>query len=208
MMHNRMNEFMKKLLPLIMGCICIMALFQSCELFGLDLQKDFEYEYSPVELTIDMTAYEFIEERKNRDMSLMFEAIQLTGLKSEYEAQERTFIVWNDEAFSSYLADKRYTGLNTVDKGDLKKLLEGNIIRGQYHALDLTSTAVKVETLNPETVLYIGLLTPGLTSQNKYGVRLNDFPNSNRVTNVVTSNIQPTNGIVHVVAAYPEYSLK
>ena len=45
-------------------------------------------------------------------------------------------------------------------------------------------------------------------AQNKFEVRINDVVNSGKVVSVVTSNLQPTNGIMHVVDAYPEYKLK
>lgn len=199
---------MKKiLLQLIIGCFMV-PLFSSCNLFGLDLQKDFEYEYSPVELTMDMSAYAFIESRKNMDMSLLFDAINLAGYQQEYETEGRTFIVLNDVAFTSYLKDQHYSGLQAMKIEDIKTLLNSYIIKGRYHSLDLTTTPVKVETMNPNTTMYLSLRAQNNDAQNKFEVRINEVVNSGKIVSVVTSNLQPTNGIMHVVDAYPEYKLK
>ena len=199
---------MKKiLLQLTIACFMV-PLFCSCNLFGLDLQKDFEYEYSPVELTMDMSAYAFIESRKNMDMSLLFDAINLAGYQQEYETEGRTFIVLNDVAFTSYLKDQHYSGLQAMKIEDIKTLLNSYIIKGRYHALDLTTTTVKVETMNPNTTMYLSLRAQNNDAQNKFEVRINEVVNSGKIVSVVTSNLQPTNGIMHVVDAYPEYKLK
>ena len=57
---------MKKLYSILMMGILV-VLLSSCNLFGLELQRDAEYNYSPVQLTMDITAYEFIETRRNMD---------------------------------------------------------------------------------------------------------------------------------------------
>ena len=199
---------MKKILfQLIAGCF-MSSIFSSCNLFGLDLQKDFEYEYSPVELTVDMSAYAFIESRKNMDMSLLYDAITLAGYQQEYEIDDRTFIILNDVAFTSYLKDNRYSGLQAMKVEDIKTLLNSYIVKGRYHSLDLTTTPVKVETMNPDAIMYLSLRPQNNDAQNKFEVRINDVVNSGKVVSVVTSNLQPTNGIMHVVDAYPEYKLK
>ena len=199
---------MKKILfQLIVGCF-MTSIFSSCNLFGLDLQKDFEYEYSPIELTMDMSAYAFIESRKNMDMSLLYDAITLVGYQQEYEANDRTFIILNDIAFTSYLQDKHYSGLQAMKVEDIKTLLNSTIVKGRYHSLDLRTTPVKVETMNPETIMYLSLRPRNNDAQNKFEVRINEVVNSGKVVSVVTSNLQPTNGIMHVVDDYPEYKLK
>ena len=92
--------------------------------------------------------------------------------------------------------------------GDIKTLLNSYIVKGRYHSLDLTTTPVKVETMNPDAIMYLSLRPQNNDAQNKFEVRINDVVNSGKVVSVVTSNLQPTNGIMHVVDAYPEYKLK
>lgn len=199
---------MKKIVYQLIICSLLTSLFSSCNLFGLDLQKDFEYEYSPVEQKMDMTAYQFIETRKNRDMSILFDAINRSGYKEAFETADRTYIILNDVAFAAYLKDKRYAGVESMPAAELKLLLDSYIIKGQYHSLDLTTTPVKVETLNPANTMYLSLRSQKNDIQNKYEVRINEVVNSAKIVSVVTSNLQPTNGVMHVVDAYPEYKLK
>lgn len=199
---------MKKIVYQLIICSLLTSLFSSCNLFGLDMQKDFEYEYSPVEQKLDMTAYQFIETRKNMDMSILYDAINLAGYKDVFETTDRTYIILNDIAFTAYLKDKRYAGVQSMPMAELKMLLDSYIIKGHYHSLDLTTTPIKVETLNPENTLYLSLKSQKNDIQNKYEVRINEVVNSAKIVSVVTSNLQPTNGVMHVVDAYPEYKLK
>ena len=202
------NRKMKKIVLQLIICGLLTSMFSSCNLAGLDLQKDFEYEYSPVELKLDMTAYQFIESRKNMDMSILYDAINLAGYKEAFETADRTYIILNDIAFTAYLKDKRYAGVQSMSTAELKKLLDGNIVKGHYLSLDLTTTPVKVETLNPGSTMYLSLRSQKNDIQNKYEVRINEVVNSANIVSVVTSNLQPTNGVMHVVDAYPEYRLK
>ena len=179
----------------------VMIGFMSCNLAGLDLQQNYKYTYAPIELKMNMTAYKFIESRKNIDMSLLYEAINRAGLRDSFEAQNRTYIAMNDIAFSSYLTAKRYEGVKFVPLVDLVKLLKQHIVIGKYTTLDLTTFPLKVQTLDPAFQLGFYLKSAAIDTQNKYYFYVILWGKT-YTTYVVTQNLQPTNGVIHVVETY------
>lgn len=195
---------MKKLFFILMtGALA--GLLSSCSLFGLDLQKDAEYNYSPVQLTMDITAYEFIETRRNMDMFLLYKAIEKAGYRDAFETDDRTYIVLNDDALTAYLSGKRFASLDVMSVTQVREMLDTYIVKGRYHALDLSTTPIEVETLNPEKRMFLSLRPQASDVSDQYQVIINNVTGSGKVTNVVTSNLQPTNGIIHVVGDFPEY---
>lgn len=195
---------MKKLFFILMtGALA--GLLSSCSLFGLDLQKDAEYNYSPVQLTMDITAYEFIETRRNMDMFLLYKAIEKVGYRDAFETDDRTYILLNDDALTAYLSGKRFASLDVMSVTQVREMLDTYIVKGRYHALDLSTTPIEVETLNPEKRMFLSLRPQASDVSDQYQVIINNVTGSGKVTNVVTSNLQPTNGIIHVVGDFPEY---
>ena len=63
---------------------------------------------------------------------------------------------------------------------DIKTLLNSYIVKGRYHSLDLTTTPVKVETMNPDAIMYLSLRPQNNDAQNKFEVRINDVVNSGK----------------------------
>lgn len=195
---------MKKLFFILMTGV-LAGLLSSCSLFGLDLQKDAEYNYSPVQLTMDITAYEFIETRRNMDMFLLYKAIEKAGYRDAFETDDRTYILLNDDALTAYLSGKRFASLDVMSVTQVREMLDTYIVKGRYHALDLSTTPIEVETLNPEKRMFLSLRPQASDVSDQYQVIINNVTGSGKVTNVVTSNLQPTNGIIHVVGDFPEY---
>ena len=194
---KKINKTTQKLICLslvMIGCM-------SCNLLGLDLQQDYKYTHTPIELKMNMTAYQFVESRKNIDMSLLYEAINLAGVRDSFETQNRTYITMNDIAFSSYLTAKRYAGVKFVPIVDLKKLLNQYIVIGNYTTLGLTTFPLKVQTLDPAVQLGLYLKSAAIDTQNKYYFYVILWGKTT-TTYVVTQNLQPTNGVIHVVETY------
>lgn len=195
---------MKKINKTSIKLICtilVMVGFMSCNLAGLDLQQDYKYTYAPIELTMNMTAYQFIESRKNIDMSLLYEAINRAGVRDSFETQNRTYIAMNDIAFSSYLTAKRYEGVKFVPLVDLVKLLKQHIVIGKYTTLGLTTFPLKVQSLDPTFQLALYLKSAASDTQNKYYFYVTIWGKTT-TSYVVTQNLQPTNGVIHVVETY------
>lgn len=195
-----MKKINKTILKLVFLSL-VMIGFMSCNLAGLDLQQDYKYKYAPIELKMSMTAYQFIESRKNIDMSLLYEAINRAGVRDSFETQNRTYIAMNDIAFSSYLTTKRYAGVKFVPLVDLKKLLNQYTVIGKYTTLDLTTNPLKVQTLEPSVQLGLYLKSAAIDTQNKYYFYVILWGKTS-TSYVVTQNLQPTNGVIHVIESY------
>jgi hypothetical protein len=182
------------------GIICLAFVsiaFTSCNIGGLELQQDAKYNYSPIKLTMDMTAYQYIESRKNNDMSLLYLAINKAGYKNEFEAQNRTYIVLNDIAFTAYLSNKKFANISTMSKQDITKMLNQYIIVGKYLVQSLTTKSTQVVTLDPTVSLGLAVLTSSFGDQAKYRAYFTLW-GSTSTRLFVTSNLQPTNGVIHV----------
>ncbi len=192
-----MKKTNKNIVGILTICL-ISTLLTSCNLMGLDLQQNYEYHASPTKLTLDMTAYQFIESRKNIDMSFLYEAINRIQYKDSFETNDRTYIILDDIAFSNYLTYQRYAGLKNMPNSEIVKLLKKYIIKGKYHSLSLTTIPTQVETLDPNVKLLLSLEPISIDSQNKYQVLVKTLGSTGNATRIVTSNLQPTNGIIHV----------
>jgi Fasciclin domain len=180
-------------------CFGLLAFgIQSCNLLGLDLQESYVYKHDPVQQKLNMTAYQFIESRKDIDMSLLYEAINKVELRDSFEVQNRTYIVMNDLAFSSYLTDNKFSGLKSMSNAQVILLLKKHIILGKYHSLSLTINPLAVQTVDPATKINLSLSPAAFDAQNKYMV-LVSFVGGSITTSVYTSNLQPNNGIMHVI---------
>ena len=190
---------MKNIKIIIIGFYCMASVgFTSCNLVGLDLQQNYDYQYSPTKLKIDMTAYQFIESRKNIDMSLLYEAINRIEYKDSFETKNKTYIILNDIAYSNFLIYQKYGSLNNMTNSDIKKLLNKCIIQGLYHSLSLTLIPVKVNTSDPAVKLSLSVEAVSSELQNKYQVLVKVWGTTGTGVRIVTSNLQPTNGIMHV----------
>jgi hypothetical protein len=191
-----MKKYKKTGLKLI--CFCFLTIgIQSCNIAGLDLQQNYVYKHNPAQVKLNVTAYQFIESRKNIDMLLLYEAINKAGLRDSFEVQNRTYIVMNDGAFSSYLADNKFPGINSMSIPQLTTLLKQYIIIGKYLSLSLTINPTALQTVDPATKINLNLTATTVDTQNKYRLNAN-FVGSTRTQQVATSNLQPTNGVMHV----------
>jgi len=195
-----MKKYKKISLRLIWFCF-LATVIQSCNIAGLDLQQNYVYKADPVHLYLNVTAYQFIESRKNIDMSLMYEAINKVGLRDSFEVQNRTYIVMNDAAFSSYLTDSKFAGLNSITIPQLTTLLKRHIIIGKYLSLSLTINSSALQTVDPATKINLYLTATSVDTQNKYRVNAG-FVGATRTVQVATSNLQPTNGVMHVFSSH------
>lgn len=187
------NRLLNSLLVLIVTCS-----FPSCSLFGYDLQEDYDYEYTPGNAYLNQTAYEFIQSRKEIDMGILCQAVDRVGFKDEYEASDRTYIVMNDIAFVAYFQSKKYAGLDNMSDKDIKDLLNSLMLEEPISSLDLTINPIAMKPINRDKKMYMWINT--VTG---YNMRIHYAAVATAGTPVVTSNIRPTNGVIHVVDKYP-----
>lgn len=181
-------------------CLLLFAVgMNSCELFGLPLQEDYEYKGRIPDVNINMTAFEYIEKNKEAKYSTLYQAIKYLELEDEYKTEKRTYIIMSDLCFSSFLKNQKVTNIYDLKKDYLEKVLKGQIILDEYNSYDLTTTPILVETLDETTALYLSLRDAAVYETDKYQIRINNVPASSKSTTVVTSNIHATNGYIHVI---------
>jgi hypothetical protein len=134
----------------IIKTLVLISMFTIIGCDDLKLQKrfDFDPDLQNPQPFKDFTAWEYIQTRKTKpnatpaqaseELDYMIEAIQLTGLQSEYqyEGKDRTYLLLNNSSFTSPAAEggsilKIVTGSDTgtLANGDLDKLR--NILK--YH---------------------------------------------------------------------------
>lgn len=174
---------------------------QSCELFGLEYQTDYNNTYTPIETELNMTAYQFIESRKGIDMAFTFEAIEKAELKSLYEKDSLTYFLVKDAVFASILAEKKISSIAAAQKVELQSILKGYIIKGMFLSSTMTSTPTQVLTENGVNEIVIRLLPSLKISQNQYQINVAYVPASGTILykNVSTSNLKPKNGVIHIL---------
>jgi len=184
---------------IIIGIGFILFSVTSCNLFGLPLQEDYVYNANIPDPNLHTTVMEFIESRKDKNMTLMYDAIQYLGIADEYEKDNRTFILMSNTCFIKFLDQYKVTSVEDMDKTELKNLLFGQIGIGLYNSYNLTTTPVEIETVNPLVVFYLNLRPASISDPDKYSIRINNVPQSSKYTSISTSNLVATNGYIHII---------
>jgi len=162
-------------------------------LFGCEIQKDYEYEYSNSDGKIDKTALEFIQ--TNDSLSLMEEAITRTGLQNLYSGAEiRTYICPRNSAFRAYLKTNKYASVSAIPVATLENVLKYHVVKAKVifsdPALLLSDNPIAYTTENGQ-VMY-------LSHDTNYQGKINQ--GTKKSWTIITSNIEPTNGVIHVTA--------
>ncbi|MDR2914284.1 MAG: fasciclin domain-containing protein [Tannerella sp.] len=91
-----------KYFKLIIVLVSFPVFFTGCELFGLDFQEPYEYDYDAgmPSNKVNMSTYDFIASRSDI-FSLLHEAIIYTGLENEFRQPDVTYILPTDKALNS-----------------------------------------------------------------------------------------------------------
>mgnify|MGYP000885579099 FL=1 len=178
----------------------------------LELQRDYEYESSVLDPHVNMTAWEYFETRTDL-FSIFMSAIEYTDMKAYFTQTEKkyTFLALTNVAMKSYMQDRfpGATNITECDKASVKKLLQYHLVDGEYSSYH----QLQVEPMYVLTLLKgeEGLMTM-LTRKNPWQadagkVVVNDTGSngSSYMRLAVTSNIMPTNGVIHVFDAFCYY---
>lgn len=107
-------------IKIIVSLVIFPAVFSSCELFGLDFQEAYEYDYDAgmPSNKVNKSTYDFIESRSDI-FSLLHEAIVYAGLESEFRQANMTYILPTNTAFNSETeADRSYFQTNKLSYYD------------------------------------------------------------------------------------------
>nr|WP_321356361.1 DNRLRE domain-containing protein [uncultured Draconibacterium sp.] len=195
-----MNKFREKyivrwnLIKVFFFSFALIALITQCE-----IQENFDYEYHNTSGELDMTAWEFIQSRDEH--SLLEDAITAAGFESYYSGStESSFILPTDDAFNSYLSDNGYSSISEVPLPILKNVLLYHIVTEKALFTDedfsVSNNPVAFSTQNGQ-IMY-------LSRDNNYRGVINY--DTNKSWTIKTSNLEPTNGAIHIVYDIVYYS--
>lgn len=178
----------------------IVVVLNGCELFGLSYAFNYQQEHGAAFGTLSCDAMEWIEQHKEGEFTLQYEAIVRSNMEDVYHDSIYTFFVMKNEVWDAWLTAYKYSAISEVPVNTLRTYLKRSIIPGKYLSTDI-STPVFVQTLDSTVTmrLYKTIVAP-TSSQNLNGLRAG-WTNANGKINqvsMVTSNLEPTNGAMHV----------
>ncbi len=176
-----------------------LILTTSCNFLGLPLQEDYVFNTNVPDPDLHTTAMGFIESRKDKDMTLMYDAIKLLRIEDKYETENRTYLLMSNTCFTSWLKLYNVTAVEDMNKTDLRDLLLGQIGIGLYSSYNLTTTPQRIETENTDVIFYLNIRPAASTDPDKYSIRVNNVPESSKYISISTSNLVADNGYVHVI---------
>ena len=190
-------------------CWAILAL-TGCD---LDLQKNYDYEPSVDDPYVKVTAWEYFQDHKDM-FSELIAAIEYTGLKDYYTQTDNkyTFLALNNAGMQLY-RENEFAGAASItdcDKEKVTNMLLYHIVDGEYSSYG----QLQVE---PKFVLTMlkgenGLMTmsvwknPWQAAVGKILVNQTGSNGKSPQRQAKTSNILPTNGVIHIFENYCKYS--
>jgi transforming growth factor-beta-induced protein len=120
----------------------------------------------------------------NKSFSILVEAVVKAGLVDALKADGPfTIFAPTNAAFDALFADLGVNGIADLTADQLTPILLYHVVSGNVRAEDVSSGMVP--TLNPDAMLSIEV--------SQSGVRINES------VNVVATNVQGTNGVIHVI---------
>lgn len=198
----------------IIALAAIAVLFASCE--GFKLQSDYKYHSEPLDTHVGVNAWDFMQSRE--DLSEMVEAVEYTGMQDYYTQTDRTitYLFLNNTAMANFRnTHSQIEKISFWDKDEVSRLLLYHMVVGEYHSLD---RKLPVQPIYVKTLLdgEWGLMTLKVnkSSSNSIGYPIangNIVANekgsifNSRQSSSVSSNIMPTNGVIHIMNDYAMY---
>lgn len=201
------------------------------KLFGLERQKDWNFDPVVLDPHINKTAWQFLKDRAvgstpaDTIFKRMYQAIVYSGIDSNlYLQSNKTFIFLHNDAVyrlsSNKITTDCYFGYHKIGtatgtkwedypKDSVKNWLLYLIAEGNHTFGTVGTTPEPVKTLlpagaeskNPESIMYFNVQN---TADMKF--RINDFIGSKVATQARTAGIIATNGPVHVVDRVVDYA--
>lgn len=178
----------------------------------LSLQKDYDYNGSVSDPHIKMTAWQYFQTRPDI-FSTFIEAAKYAGMEDAYSQTDSTctYLALTNTALKGYMTD-RFPGAKSItecDKDAVTNLLKYHIVDGDYSAygnLQVEPMFVLTKLKGEE-----GLMTmlvrknPWQADAGKIVVNDTGSNGNSPMKSAVTSNIMPTNGVIHVFDSYCYY---
>lgn len=180
------------------GYFMLLGIFM-CLIYSCEIQENFEYQDSGSTAKLGVTAWEFIQE--NDSLVMLEAAITRVGLESIYAAMDsKTFIAPTNNAFNQYLTENAYGSLEEVPVPILRNTL-------RYHIVDdivLFTNPDLSESNNPIAYNTENGQIMFLSHNSNYQGLINE--GTGKQWTIVTSNLEPTNGAMHVVSSIVYFS--
>lgn len=189
-----------KLIPFSIATVFVMlflGLFYSCE-----IQEDFDYKKSGSGGKLEINSWEFIQ--KHDSLQLFQEAIKITGLQEFYKSSSttKTYIAPTNEAFKEYLETNSYATIADVPVPILRNTLKYHIVDAKViftdPELSESNRPLPYETENGQTMF--------LSHNTNYQGLINE--GTNKQFTIITSNLELTNGVMHVVPSIVYFSAR
>lgn len=183
----------KRILPA--SLFCLLIVLQGC------IQKDFDYQPSDTNQGIlDVSAWGFVNEHSS--FQTLKEAIERANLVDLFDQEgDRTFILPNDKAFKDFFPFNGYRNVGDIPVPVLKNLLKYLVVEDRVIFTDPdlfeSNNPLPYETANDQ-IMYLSHQTSFIGIVNE---------GTAKSFEIYTSNIQPTNGVIHVVGSMVYYSL-
>ena len=188
--------------------LAAVALVAGCD--DMKLQTDAGYDASVLDPHIDMTAWEYFETRPDIFSDLMT-AVELADMKAYYTQTEReyTYLALTNTAMRNFVGAQNCTSLADCPTDKVRDLLLYHIVDGRYSAYDeLPVEPIFVLTLLRGEEGLMTMLTrknPWMDDAGKVVVNNTGSNGNSPMRLAVSSNIMPTNGVVHVFDNYCYY---
>ncbi|MBN9298178.1 MAG: fasciclin domain-containing protein [Filimonas sp.] len=195
----------------------------SCSIFGLDWQKDYHRVVDTVDAHVYKNAWDYLKQRsiENKTDTIfkrMYDGIIYSGMDTaEYMKTDRTFIFLHNDAIYRSKATDCYFGAvkdtlgktlgttwTTYRKSDVKAYLQYLIVEGQYSHYNLPITNISVQTIGPKSFFPLApdAKMKMMVLNGSNGNTQDDPIMLNALIYVRTSDIMPTNGVIHVIDKY------
>lgn len=197
--------------------LLIAAAVSSCNVAGLELQENEDYDYHVLDPAINMTALEFLNlPRTDTVFRMMQKGIAYAGLTEEYSKPGRTFLFLTNAAILRYDANGTtnkdcFFGKFKVNGVAAKKWEDYPVemVRDLflYHIID---GIYSYDNLSPDNTITTSLRQTDnevyllVVNDRNSKIRINDFPNAKKPVQVRSSNIQATNGVIHALDLFIE----
>lgn len=198
----------KTLYGTLFFCLTVLAL-TGC---NLDLQKDYDYKPSVEDPHVNVTAWEYFQDNKNT-FSELIQAIEYTGLKDYYTQTDNkyTYLALNNAGMQAY-RENAFPGVASITDCKMetvRDMLLYHIVDGEYSSYG----QLQVEPMFVLTMLKgeKGLMTmsvwknPWQAAVGKILVNETGSNGKSPQRNAKTSNILPTNGVIHIFEKYCYY---
>lgn len=170
----------------------------------LNYAYDYDYKHSEPSAVFSGTAYEYIQSRSEEKFSLWYEAIEAGGMRDLYEKKGYTYFLLEDDQLVAWLNSWHYSSISAMPQTALVTLTQGYTLPDLYNSVDLTTTPIDVMSCDSSHVVRMRLYPNASTaSQNLHSMQAGwvNLDGSVDFRNVISSNIQTSNGIIHVLVS-------